>query len=62
MVSSPVRQRDVRVDFFRGLALIFIFVDHIQENVLQYVTMQNFGFADAAVPRSSVACEALRPR
>ena len=45
---SPVRQRDVRVDFFRGLALIFIFVDHIQENVLQYVTMQNFGFADAA--------------
>jgi hypothetical protein len=48
MVSSPVRQRDVRVDFFRGLALIFIFVDHIQENVLQHVTMQNFGFADAA--------------
>jgi hypothetical protein len=48
MVPSPVRQRDLRVDFFRGLALIFIFVDHIQENVLQYVTMQNFGFADAA--------------
>jgi hypothetical protein len=43
MVSSPVRQRDLRVDLFRGLALIFIFVDHIQENVLQYVTLQNFG-------------------
>ena len=48
MVTSPVNRRDVRVDFFRGLALVFIFIDHIQENVLQYVTMQNFGFADAA--------------
>ena len=35
MVSSSVKQRDARVDFFRGLALIFIFIDHIQENVLQ---------------------------
>jgi hypothetical protein len=42
------RERDARVDFFRGLALIFIFIDHVQENVLQYATMQNFGFADAA--------------
>ena len=42
------RERDARVDFFRGLALIFIFVDHVPENVLQYATMQNFGFADAA--------------
>jgi hypothetical protein len=48
MTAFPASQRDVRVDFFRGLALIFIFIDHVQENVLQYVTMQNFGFADAA--------------
>jgi hypothetical protein len=48
MTSAPISQRDVRVDFFRGLALIFIFVDHIKDNVLQYATMQNFGFADAA--------------
>ena len=41
-------QRDARVDFFRGLALLFIFIDHVKENTLQYVTMQNFGFADAA--------------
>ena len=40
--------RDARVDFFRGLALMFIFIDHVKENALQYVTMQNFGFADAA--------------
>jgi hypothetical protein len=42
------RERDARVDFFRGLALIFIFIDHVQDNVLQYATMQSFGFADAA--------------
>jgi hypothetical protein len=41
-------RRDARVDFFRGLALMFIFIDHVKENALQYVTMQNFGFADAA--------------
>src|SRR5689334_2728347 len=46
--AAMPRERDARVDFFRGLALIFIFIDHVQENVLQYATMQNFGFADAA--------------
>jgi hypothetical protein len=45
-IAPPVR--DARVDFFRGLALLFIFIDHVKENTLQYVTMQNFGFADAA--------------
>src|SRR5262245_38408290 len=45
-ITPPAR--DIRVDFFRGLALLFIFVDHVKENTLQYVTMQNFGFADAA--------------
>jgi hypothetical protein len=45
-IAPPAR--DARVDFFRGLALLFIFIDHVKENTLQYVTMQNFGFADAA--------------
>ena len=45
---SRLAERDARVDFFRGLALLFIFIDHVKENTLQYVTMQNFGFADAA--------------
>jgi hypothetical protein len=44
----PPHDRDARVDFFRGLALLFIFVDHVKENALQSLTMQNFGFADAA--------------
>jgi len=32
--AAPTSQRDARVDFFRGLALLFIFVDHIPENIL----------------------------
>jgi len=41
-------QRDLRLDFFRGLALIFIFIDHIPENFLSYFTLQSFQFYDAA--------------
>lgn len=40
--------RDVRLDFFRGLALLCIFVDHMPGNVLGFVTVRNFGFSDAA--------------
>ena len=42
------QRRDLRLDFFRGLALIFIFIDHIPENVLSYFTPQAFQFYDAA--------------
>jgi hypothetical protein len=40
--------RDHRVDFFRGLALIFILWDHIPQNPLGNLTLRNFGFSDAA--------------
>src|SRR5215831_7870787 len=40
--------RDRRVDFFRGLALLLIFIDHIPENVFQLITLRTFGFSDAA--------------
>jgi hypothetical protein len=46
--AVPSQQRDLRLDFFRGLALIFIFIDHIPENVLSYFTLQAFQFYDAA--------------
>jgi len=39
--------RDYRLDFFRGLALFFIFVDHIPNNVASWVTVRNFGLSDA---------------
>ncbi|WP_191487448.1 OpgC family protein [Pseudomonas sp. FEN] len=40
--------RDHRIDFFRGLALIFIFWDHLPQNPLGHFTVRNFGFSDAA--------------
>lgn len=40
-------ERDLRLDFFRGLALWFIFVDHIPDNVASWFTVRNYGFSDA---------------
>ncbi len=40
--------RDYRLDFFRGLALFLIFIDHIPDNVLGWFTMPTFAFCDAA--------------
>lgn len=40
--------RDGRIDAFRGLALVFILIDHIPGNVLAGFTLQNLAFADAA--------------
>src|SRR5262249_14347562 len=33
-------ERDLRLDFFRGLSLFFIFIDHIPGNVLAYATVR----------------------
>lgn len=41
-------ERDLRLDFFRGLALFCIFIDHIPENWLAQFTLQSIGFSDAA--------------
>ena len=41
-------ERDLRLDFFRGLSLFFIFIDHIPNNVLSYATLQMVAFSDAA--------------
>src|ERR1700733_5123651 len=47
--STPVAAaRELRLDFFRGLALVFIFLDHIPSNVMNWLTIRNFGFSDAA--------------
>lgn len=48
MRPSHTKERDLRIDFFRGLALIFIFVDHIPNNSWAKGTLKNFGFADAS--------------
>jgi hypothetical protein len=48
MAPVPIHQRDLRLDFFRGLALWLIFVDHIPRNVVNWYTLRNYGFSDAA--------------
>jgi hypothetical protein len=40
--------RDLRIDFLRGLALIIIFIDHVPGNVLSRFTPRAFGFSNAA--------------
>ncbi len=40
--------RDLRVDFFRGLALWWIFTDHIPGDILGHVSLQNVALCDAA--------------
>ena len=46
--SRKGASRDYRLDFFRGLALLFIFIDHIPDNVISYFTLRSFAFCDAA--------------
>ncbi len=39
--------RDLRLDFFRGLALWFIYIDHVPDNIVSWFTVRNYGFSDA---------------
>jgi hypothetical protein len=39
--------RDLRVDFFRGLALWWIYADHIPGDVLAHYSLRNFAMCDA---------------
>ena len=39
-------RRDLRLDAFRGLALWFICLDHIPDNVVAWLTLRNYGFSD----------------
>jgi len=45
MAAASVR--DIRLDLFRGLALWFIFLDHIPTNIVSWLTVRNYGFSDA---------------
>jgi hypothetical protein len=48
MTEKPANQRDLRLDFFRGLSLWYIFIDHVPFNRVAWVTIRNYGFSDAA--------------
>jgi hypothetical protein len=47
-VALPPKARDLRLDFFRGMALWLIFLNHIPSNFVGWFTTRNFGFSDAA--------------
>ena len=40
--------RDARIDLFRGIANWFIFLDHVPDNVVNWITIRNYGFSGAA--------------
>src|ERR671918_2255251 len=46
--GASAMERDLRLDFFRGLALFCIFIDHMPNNILAQFTLQSFMFSDAA--------------
>lgn len=44
---AHISSRDLRIDFFRGLALLWIFLNHIPGNTLSWLTSRNYGLSDA---------------
>jgi hypothetical protein len=44
----PPRGRDYRLDLLRGFANWAIYLDHIPNNVVNWLTQRNYGFSDAA--------------
>jgi hypothetical protein len=46
--ASSATDRDLRLDFFRGLALFCIFIDHLPNNILARFTIGSVMFSDAA--------------
>lgn len=40
--------RDPRLDMFRGLALVMIFINHVPGTIYENYTNRNFGFSDSA--------------
>ena len=45
---SSAGRRDYRLDVLRRIANWAIFLDHIPDNVVNWVTTRNYGFSDAA--------------
>jgi hypothetical protein len=48
ITKAAPRPRDVRLDFFRGLCLVIIFIAHIWDNSWAQFIPARFGFSDAA--------------
>lgn len=48
MTQPQIKQRDTRIDVFRALALLTIFVNHIPGTIFEHLTHKNLGFSDSA--------------
>src|SRR5258705_1946128 len=48
LATLPAKGRDLRLDLFRGVANWRILLDHIPNNIVNWVTTRNYGFSDAA--------------
>lgn len=46
-INLAAYDRDVRLDFVRGLAIWFLFLDHIPHDAASLLTIRNFGFSGA---------------
>src|SRR6478609_3615629 len=46
-VPATTSQRDLRLDFFRWLALWLIFLDHVPNNIVAWFTIRYYGFSAA---------------
>ena len=46
--TTPPVERDLRLDFFRGIGQWMVFLDHIPFDVVNWLTFRNYGFSDAA--------------
>lgn len=46
-LHAPIRQRDPRLDFFRGLGMFIIFIAHLPANTWTLWIPARFGFSDA---------------
>jgi len=45
-INAP--KRDTRLDVFRALALLTIFINHVPGTAYEYITHKHFGFSDSA--------------
>ncbi|MGO4447635.1 OpgC family protein [Phyllobacterium sp. TAF24] len=48
MTQTQLQQRDTRIDVFRALALLTIFINHVPGTVFEHLTHKNLGFSDSA--------------
>ena len=44
--AEQVLERDLRLDLCRGMALWFVYLDHIPDNICSWLTLRHYGFSD----------------